>query len=173
MTVEELDGFFCALVCGPSSEPMRTYFEDVLGEELDEDSDRYSIVDPAELSTLLLRLWNEIAAAMMAGEPYLPVFATDDHGNPDGANWAKGFVHGMEYENAKWDRFIKNKEHSDSLAPMMILLADSDPELAAELKIPPIKPEDREEILIATAVSLSLVFKYFHPKAVKTHSHRK
>jgi len=172
MTVDELDGFFCALVCGPGRQPVNKYFPDVLGQDLDHDSFRYSMVDPVELSTLLYRHWNEIAAAMLADKVYVPLFEQEEPGNPIGHNWARGFVHGMDFDSEAWDTLAKDKHDWALLAPMMLLLADSDPELAPELKRPVDTPEKRMDVLAATAASLSLLFRRFHPGSAKSPSQR-
>ena len=173
MTVDELDGFFCALVCGPSMDPVSEYFPDVLGQDLDHDSARYSLVDPEELSTLLYRHWNEIAAAMLADKPYVPLFTQEEPGNPVGHNWARGFVQGMDLDPEEWDLLTGDKHNWTLVAPVMLLLADSDPELAPELKRPVDTPERRMEVLAAAAVSLSLIFRHFHPAPGKSGSKRK
>jgi uncharacterized protein len=173
MSLPELDGFFCALVCGPSMEPVGAYFPFVLGQDHDHDSARYSLADPEELSTLLIRHWNEIAAAMLADEPYMPLFGQDMPDNPVGDEWARDFVEGMDYDQEEWNALTSHKHNWTLVAPVMLLLANSDPGLDSELKRPLDTPEKRTEVLAAAAVSLSLIFRHFHPAAVKSSSKRK
>jgi uncharacterized protein len=173
MGLEELDGFFCALVCGPSKEPMTVYFPDVLGLDLNDDRAGYSLVDPQELSTLLVRLWNEIAATQLAGKPYIPLFSNDAEGNPDGHDWAAGFAEGMDMDPEDWDRMIKNKDHWVTVAPMMFLLAEYDPDLPDDMKVPPFPQEKRIELLGTTSACLSQIFMFFHGDSGKRKSKRK
>jgi len=172
MALEELDGFFCALVCGPAADPVSSYFPDVLGQDPDGTAG-YSLVDPLELSTLLYRYWNQIAATMMSGEHYLPHFSTEDPDNPDGHAWARGFVQGMDLDPEEWDRVAKDKDNWVLMAPIMLLLADADPELSAELKVRVDTPDRRLEVLAATAAALSMIFQHFHPDSAKRGSKRK
>jgi uncharacterized protein len=162
MGLEELDGFFCALVCGPSQEPMTEYFPDVLGLDINDDRAGHSLVDPQELSALLVRLWNQIAATMLAGRPYIPLFSMDEEGNPDGHDWAEGFAQGMDLDQEDWDRMLKKKDHWATVAPMMYLLAESDPQMQKDLKVSLLPPEERIELLATTSVCLSHIFRYFH-----------
>lgn len=168
MTVDELDGFFCALVCGPSADPVSEYFPDVLGRDLDGEGSRYSLVDPEELSALLYRRWNEIAGAMLADQPYVPIFSQEEPDNPVGHNWVRGFMHAMNYDEEEWDLLTRDKHNWTFMAPVMLLLADSNPELAPELKNRVDTPEKRMEVFAATAVSLGLIFRHFHPHSVKS-----
>jgi uncharacterized protein len=172
MTMDELDGFFCALVCGPAMDPVSSYFPDVLGQDQD-DNAVYSLVDPEELSTLLYRYWNQIAASMMAGEHYVPQLSFEDSENPDGLAWARGFVQGMNLDPEGWDRVTKDRNNWTLVAPMMLLLANADPGLAPELTRPLDTPEKRMDVLLAATASLSLIFKHFHPKSAKSGSKRK
>jgi uncharacterized protein len=147
MAVDELDGFFCALVCGPSDEPLEVYFLDAVGVDLQDEKAVGPLVDPRELLTLLHRRWNEIAAELLTDKPHIPLFATDPEGHPDGHDWAAGFAQGMDWDSEEWDRLVKDKSHWMDVAPIMLLLAVDDPEMVSELGICQPQPEDQLQFL--------------------------
>jgi uncharacterized protein len=176
MALDALDGFFCALVCGPGKEPARADFSDVLGADLDdEDSASCDLVDAKELSMLMLRHWNVIAAAMLAGKPYVPLFALDDEGYPDGGDWAMGFQQGMNRNPAEWDRLTKDKDDWIAKASMRLLLEQYPLAVSGfnVVQIPPISPEKRMELLTLSSGCLSHIFQYFHRDAGKAASMRR
>jgi uncharacterized protein len=171
MSRDKLDGFFCALVCGPSRKPMNAYFPYVLGQDQNDDSAGYSLVDPQELSTLLVRLWNEIAAAMLAGNSYAPRFAMDAEGTPDGHDWAIGFVQGMNLDQKDWNRLIKDKVQGIMVSPMLFLLAESASDLPDDLENLPLLTEKRIELLATIPTCLIQIFRFFHRDSGKKSIH--
>jgi uncharacterized protein len=172
MSMPELDGFFCALVCGPATEPLSEFIPEVLRMAPDA-TVRFSFVDPEELRALLERHWNMIAAKLMEDKPYIPFFVKDEEGNVDGQEWAEGFALGMHQHPAEWRRLSKNKEHWHLLAPVTAILAEGDPELAPEMKehLPP--PEERMELLAVVVASLIHIFRFFHRNPVNSKAKRK
>jgi uncharacterized protein len=162
MSLEQMDGFFCALVCGPSEEPMSDYFADVVGEELDEESLRFTLVDPDELSALLIRHWNRIASAMLEGRPYLPVLLEDDDGEMHGHDWARGFFEGMEFDREEWDELVTHKEHWQVMAPITVLLADSGHEAVPALKKRIELQEELIKVVVLIPLCLAGIFDFFH-----------
>ena len=145
----------------------------MLGLDINEDRAGYSLVDPKELSALLVRLWNQIAATMLAGKPYVPLFSNDAGGNPDGHDWAEGFAQGMDLDQEDWDRMLQKKDHWVTVTPMMYLLAESDPQMQKDLSVPPLPPEERTDLLATTSVCLAHIFRYFHGDTGKNTSKHK
>ncbi len=172
MSVPELDGFFCALISGPCTEPLSEFIPEILrmapGATV-----RYSFVDPEELRTLLERHWNTIAAKLMADQPYIPFFVADEEGNMDGQEWAAGFMLGTNQHPAAWKRLIDNRVHWHFLAPITVILSEADPELAAELKPHLPMPEERLQLFAAAVASVLEIFRFFHRNPVKSKAKRK
>ena len=80
---------------------------------------------------------------------------------------------GMHQHPAEWSRLSKNKEHWHLLAPVMVILAEANPELAPEVKVQLRTPDERMKLLATVVGSLSLIFHHFHRDAVKSKAKRK
>jgi uncharacterized protein len=163
MNVSEMDGFFCASVCGPGQKSLTSYFDYVLGSDLDDSRAFRSVLGEAEqIATLLTRHWNTIAATLMAGKPHIPIFDLDADGQPVGYDWADGFAEGMNLEKSKWNRLIRDKRSAFLVAPIMFILADADPDLAPELALDEVSAEKRLEIMAGVVHCLGHLFQHFH-----------
>jgi len=170
MSVSEMDGFFCAAVCGPGKESLPFYFDYVLGPASNERGAFHSVLGEAgQIGTLLMRHWNTIAATLLAGKPYAPLFDLDDDGQPVGYDWAEGFAEGMRLEKAGWNRMVRDRRTQLLVAPIMFILAEEFPYLAPGVPIGELSPEKRIEIIAATMHCLTQLFQYFH-RGAKTGS---
>ncbi len=72
MNVEELDGFFAALVAGPEVVMPSEYLPEVFGGELSDAHEFGSMEEANEIIALLMRHWNDIAVTLSKGDAYLP-----------------------------------------------------------------------------------------------------
>lgn len=96
MNVEELDGFFAALVAGPDVVMPSEYLPEVFGGEMSDAHEFDSLEEANEILALLMRHWNDIAATLSKGDVYLPILLEDDSGVSHGNDWAKGFMRGVD-----------------------------------------------------------------------------
>ena len=72
MTLEELDGFFSALIAGPEVVMPSEYLPEALGGEMSETCEFGRLDEANEILGLMMRHWNTIAATLSKGEPYVP-----------------------------------------------------------------------------------------------------
>jgi uncharacterized protein len=94
MNIEELDGFFAALIAGPELVPPSEYLPEVFGGEM---ADLFAAVDEAsEILNLMMRHWNGIADALLRDDVHLPVLLEDASGVQRGNDWARGYMRGVE-----------------------------------------------------------------------------
>src|ERR1035441_7463834 len=68
MSLEELDGFFCALISSPEVVPPSEYMPHIFGGELAQGRGVSTIEEAQELLNLLTRHWNTIAATLLRDE---------------------------------------------------------------------------------------------------------
>ena len=68
MNVEELDGFFAALIAGPEVVLPSEYLPGVFGGELEEACEFESLQEAKQIFDLLMRQWNTIARTLNQGE---------------------------------------------------------------------------------------------------------
>ncbi len=163
MTIEELDGFFTALVAGPELVPPSEYLPQVLGSDLPEAREFSGLDEANEILGLILRHWNGIAATLHRGDPHLPVLLEDAHGVCQASEWSHGFVRGMNMRPTRWAELVADEEHGGSMIPVLTLYHehDEDPELRPE----PISKEKREEIILHMLAGVVKAYRYFRTHA--------
>jgi uncharacterized protein len=161
MTMEELDGYFAALICGPRYISMSEYFPEILGEDFS-----FASNDQAELIIgLLFRHWNAITDQQQESIKkndviYFPFLYQDD-GIAYGNEWASGFMRGTQMGHGDWDTLLNDESHGGSLIPIMMLANEhhADPEMHP----PPIPPEKRDDILAMMTAGVIQIYRYFEP----------
>ncbi len=120
-TLEMADGFFAALVAGPSLVLPSEYLPILFGEE---EEPVYESAAQAEYVTqLLMRHWNTIAQRLERGHRHAPVLfpGTLDQ---TARSWARGFLVGMDLRREAWRPMIDDPEAGEPLAFVMGLIAD-------------------------------------------------
>ncbi|HEY6303484.1 MAG TPA: UPF0149 family protein [Terriglobales bacterium] len=156
MNLEELDGFFAALIARPETVMPSEYNRELFGGESPEFS---SLGEAKDILGLLTRHWNTIAGKLYKGEPYVPMIFEDEHGELHGNDWARGFMRGMHMRHDGWAELVNDDKYGGSLIPMMTLYHehDQDPKMRPE----PITPDKRERVIALMAAGLMNAHEYF------------
>ena len=94
MNIEEMDGFFAALVAGPKTVMPSEYLSEVFGSEKEEAHQFESVEEANDILALMMRHWNDIAGTLSKGEVHLPLLLEDENGEKHGNDWARGFIRG-------------------------------------------------------------------------------
>jgi len=68
MNLEELDGFFAALIAGPETVMPSEYNREIFDGEMSEVVEFSGLDEAEEILTLTMRLWNKIASTLYNGE---------------------------------------------------------------------------------------------------------
>jgi uncharacterized protein len=159
MNLEELDGFFAALIAGPENVMPSEYYPEVFGGEMSDACEFGSLDEANDILGLMMRHWNTIAATLHKGEVYVPLLLEDENGLTLGNDWARGFMRGMDMRHDGWAELVDDEEHGGCVIPMMALYHehDDDPEMRPE----PISPEKREEVIVHMAAGLIGAYRYF------------
>ena len=164
MNIEEVDGFFAALIAGPEVVPPSEYLPEVFGGEMSETCEFGSLDEANEILGLLMRHWNVIAGTLHQGDVYLPMLLEDDKGVCQGNDWARGFMRGVDMRKEGWAELITDEERGGCMVPVMMLYHehDEDPELRPGL----ISPEQRDEVFVQMAAGIVHAYRYFraHPQ---------
>jgi uncharacterized protein len=156
-SLEELDGFFCALICGPDLVAPSEYLPHVFGGEPTHGRGFKTAEEAQEVLTLLARHWNTIAATLLRDEPYSVLMAEYDNAKVTGQAWALGFQQGMYLRQKAWERLAKDKVLGAALLPVILLAEDDGHRLTSD----PVTPEEREAMLDALAASVLIIYRYF------------
>jgi len=162
MNLEELDGFFAALIAGPEVVMPSEYNREVFGGDLSQTAEFASLDEANEILGLMMRHWNTIAATLFKGEVYVPLLLEDENGVEHGNDWARGFMRGMHLRHDGWAELVNDDQHCGWLLPMMMLCHehDEDPKMRPE----PISPKQREEIIVHMAAGLVGAYRYFRSR---------
>ena len=165
MNVEQLDGFFVALIAGPENVMPSEYYREVFGGEMADACEFGSLEEANEILGLMMRHWNTIASVLHKGEVYLPHLLEDADGVAHANDWAQGFMQGMDMRHDGWAELVNDEEQGGCLIPMMVLYHEHDED--REMRPKPISPEKREEIIVHMAAGLVSAYRYFreHPQA--------
>lgn len=159
MNLEELDGFFAALIAGPKAVMPSEYNREVFGGDLSEAVEFASLDQAKEILELLMRHWNTIAGTLLKGEPHIPLLLEDENGVAHGNDWASGFMRGMHMRHDGWAELVNDEKHGTCLIPMMMLYHEHDGD--PETRTKPISPEQREQVIAGMAAGLVRAYKYF------------
>jgi hypothetical protein len=92
MNVEQLDGFFAALIAGPETVMPSEYYREVFGGEMSDTCEFGSLDEANEILGLMMRHWNDIAGTLFKDEVYVPLLLEDENGTAHGNDWARGFM---------------------------------------------------------------------------------
>jgi uncharacterized protein len=159
MNLEELDGFFAALIAGPEPVMPSEYNREVFGGEMSEVVEFANIEEVQEILNLMMRHWNKIASTLYKGEIHVPMVFEDDHGELRGNDWARGFMRGMKMRHDDWAELVNDEKYGGSLIPMMVLYHEHDrnPEMRPE----PITTDKREQAIALMAAELMNAYEYF------------
>lgn len=116
LTLEGLDGLFCALIAGPDTVMPSEYLPMVWGGEM-ADEDRFtSDAEANELLGLMMRHWNAIIDEYEQERVYLPLFDAPDEKGVPGRQWARGFMRGVAMRRRRWTPMFTDENEGQLLA---------------------------------------------------------
>jgi uncharacterized protein len=156
---EALDGLFCALICAPRAVPPSEYIPLIMGSGVafENEAQAQKIMD------LMIRHFNSIADQLQStyrtDDIYVPALIVDEHGAPDGREWASGFMVGVTLSAQGWPALMADTTLGQMIAPMLTLTAAPDPDPTQCL--PDLAPEKREDLLEDMFVGLSDIYAHF------------
>ena len=159
MNVEQLDGFFAALITGPDMVMPSEYYREVFGGEMSDTCEFASLDQANEILGMMMRHWNTIAGTLFKGEVYGPILLQDENGVAHGNDWAHGFMRGTLMWHDGWAELVNDEEHGGCLIPMMMLFHEHDED--PEMRPKPISPERREDVIVHMAAGLLGAYRYF------------
>ena len=140
MNLEQLDGFFAALIAGPDNVLPSEYLPEIWGDGMvNEDIFRAQAILQDFLS-LVTRHWNAVSQTLRSGDVYTPLLIEDENGIFRGNDWANGFLRGMELSREAWAPLLDD-ENQGSLVAIFALAHEHDPDPELRSYDKPITPE--------------------------------
>ena len=161
MNIEEVDGFFSALIAGPEVVMPSEYLPEVFGGEVSDICEFAGLDEANDILGLMMRHWNTIAAALHKEDVYLPILLEDETGVCLGNNWARGFIRGVAMRKESWAELMTDEEHAGWMIPVLSLYHEHDEN--PETRPGPIGPERREQIIVGMAAGIVGAYRYFRP----------
>jgi uncharacterized protein len=166
MDLEEMDGFFAALICGPVTVAPSVYLDEMWGGE---ETPFGSAHDVEEFFNLAMRHWNSIGRELgsqdMIFVPWLEVERREEIRK--GNCWAQGFLRGIALCREEWDEVFADEDKFAMLLPVMALAHEHDPD--PEMRPWKTPPDDnlREGVITGLAVSAQKLYDYFRPHRIR------
>ncbi len=157
MSLEELDGFFCALICSPEVVPPSEYVPHIFGDELVEGGWVRTMEEEPELMNLLSRHWNTITSTLVRKEPHAVLMGQYGNDGMTGLDWARGFELGMSLRDDSWNRLINDDQFAVALVPIVALAEASNPDSC----LTPMTPKVQDEAVHALGASVLVIYRYF------------
>lgn len=164
MNLEEVDGFFAALVCGPELVMPGECLPEIWDGESGQGADALQgIEELQEFLNLLTGHWNSIAGTLFSGDILLPLLLEGADGVCHGNDWARGFMRGVAMRHDAWLELFQDEEQSGLLIPILALFHENDPD--PEMRPYPGSPtaEMREKLIVGMAASVRGIYEYFAP----------
>lgn len=165
MNLEEMDGFFAALICGPVTVLPGAWLPEIWGSET---APFDTAVDLEEFFNLAMRHWNFIARELFSQDmvfvPWLDVEEGDEI--PKGNRWAKGFLRGIAMCRQDWDEIFADEDKFAMLLSIMVLAHENDPDPEMRSWKSPPTPELRKKVHSGLAQSAQRLYDYFRPHRI-------
>ena len=111
MSLEQLDGFLAAVVCGPEDISERECLRAIWGDDtISEDA---FAAQPLlrDFISLITRHRAAITHILQSGDVFTPLLLEDEHGKFPGNDWAIGFLRGMELRRQDWSVLLDDEEN--------------------------------------------------------------
>jgi len=163
MSVEQIDGYFCALAMDANRDKARESAHAILGTtqaasvfQDEEQADR--------AAHLVARMWNTIVGRLDTGYAHKPILRDLDA--PKAQGWARGFIAGMQANRSKWWDAFQSEDVRMFLIPILGLALDEGERQEGLLAT----PEARAEwiaMLPATTVGLCATMWLHHERDVQ------
>jgi uncharacterized protein len=120
LTLEGLDGLFCALIAGPDAVLPSEYLPVVWGGEMADEDAFASDAEANELLGLMMRHWNAIIDEYERERVYLPLFDEPDEKGVSGRQWARGFMRGMAMRKRGWTPMFTDEQEGALLTIALV-----------------------------------------------------
>lgn len=166
MDLEEMDGFFAALICGPVTIAPSVYLDEIWGgEEVPFDT----VEDFNEFLNLAMRHWNFIARELGSKDMIFVLWLEVREGEelPRGNRWARGFLRGIDLCREEWDEIFEDEDKFKFLLSVMCLVHENDPDPELRTWKTPPDPELREKVIIGLSVTAQRFYDYFRSRRIR------
>lgn len=163
MNLEELDGFFSALLCGPELMLPSAYIPVIIGGKIEEKTPYTTETEVKDFFGLLLQHWDRITLTLSVPGAFKPMLCKDAEGAIHGNQWAKGFLRGVGIGGETWKKLFHDDVHGKALFPILALAHENTTDPRLKPYAEPIDAKKRELLLMGIAEGIPAIYHYFEP----------
>lgn len=156
LSLEGLDGLFCALIAGPELVMPSEYLPAIWGGELPDENAFESAEAANEIITLMMRHWNAIIAELEEHKVYVMLAGDPDEHGLIGRAWALGFMRGVAMRKRSWAALFAD-ENEGQLGTIPLVAGLLDPNFPSA----PVPPETAEQLLSLIGAGLGRAYRHF------------
>ncbi|MGA7538289.1 MAG: UPF0149 family protein [Steroidobacteraceae bacterium] len=156
LSLEAVDGLFCALIASPRSVMPHEYLPVILGGTLGEGGMLGDLADVQDLMALLMRYWNSIAEDFERETVHLAYVEESGVDGIQGRTWARGYIRGTRLAPEGWSRIFSD-DREGLLLSVPIAAGEVDPEWPKE----PLTRERNDELLQSMLAGAARAYRYF------------
>jgi uncharacterized protein len=169
LTLEGVDGLFCALVASPTLVRPSEYLPVILGGNPSQSPAFSDAQDAQATLSLLMHYWNAVVADFRSPDhihfPYIEEPGTDDI---PGRDWARGFMLGTRLAPQGWSRLFQ-EENEGQVISIAMVAGEIDPEWPKE----PLTAEKRDELLKWMIAGAARAYRYFETDRRESAQHER
>ena len=156
LSLEGVDGLFCALIASPALVMPHEYLPVILGGTLGEGGLLGDLAGVQEMMGLLMRLWNGIAHDFE--HETFHVGHRDESGKDGvpGRAWARGYMHGIRLAREGWSRILHD-EREELVRYIPIVAGEVDPAWPKE----PLTEEQSNAMWTDMLAGAARAYRYF------------
>jgi uncharacterized protein len=156
LTLEGMDGLFCALVASPENVPPHQYLPLIWGGDLPGESAFGSFEEANAVMSLIMRYWNSIIADLEREGIHLPFIIEPGIDGIVGREWARGFMRGTRLAPTGWGE-LWQEENEGQVMMIPIVAGEVDPEWPEK----PLTREASDETLQWMIAGAGRAYRYF------------
>lgn len=159
LSLEAVDGLFCALVASPRMVMPHEYLPVILGGTLADGGLLDDLAGVQEMMALLMRYWNAIAHDFEHETFHLIHLARLGEPDQDGVQgraWARGYMCGIRLAREGWSRILHD-EREELLRYVPLVAGEVDPTWPKE----PLTGEESNSILTDMLAGATRAYRYF------------
>jgi uncharacterized protein len=169
MSLEKVDGLFCALMINPISAKPAEWLEVIFDKDFKFESEQ----EGEKIFNLLFRHWNHVSYLIRhpprteQDDFYFPLIADYDKDNSThklAEQWAIGFRIGMNYCIDEWDDLINDKESYTLFVPIILLELGYNPDNEEIV----VTDEEREYLIDMIPAVVYKIFDFWQAKNKKS-----
>jgi uncharacterized protein len=156
LSLEGVDGLFCALIASPVSVLPSEYLPVILGGEAGNSQTFEDIEDANVTMSLLTRYWNSIIADLERDSIHLPFIVEPGIDGIPGRAWARGFLKGTRLAPEGWSD-LWDSESEGQMLSIPLVAGELDPTWPTE----PLTNEKEDELLQWMFAGTARAYRHF------------